>query len=483
MKAYWQLLQQPMRERALQGKPWLGLFLWCLLVLLLVLQSLVHGSARRPLSMVCILVTGAAISLWWQRYVSNAQRQNLPANAVLVPHLRARLMKLTALLWLGCTLLLAAVCWLGFGHFGYAFVGFGGALLLLAGMAWLRWLALVPALLSISTMLGVHQPYDAMADAIAALGEPVASAAGLLALAATGAYLLRAIFPHGGERHWSTWRRIGQAATAAAKGELPARDGARSLSTLWDRGYLALLRRDCALTRTAAGASASGTAGRMLLYALGPRAHWSGAVLSSVVLATAGAALGWYQSTRGPGAPMIWSPVILVMWLLPVPMHVAAVRLAMHEKRAEQALLRLAPVAPAAQGWNRQLGHALLRQLVLVWAVGLASMLAADLALGRGLHPAVSTVVAATVGVLVGAGILRDYAAAPAPARQAGYGPAPAVLVTLAAPVAFGQWLDHPLHLALAGMALAACGLARMAMRWRRMCAAPPAFPAGRLAQ
>jgi hypothetical protein len=480
VNAYWQLLQQPMRERPLQGKRWLGLSLWGVLVLLLVLQSLVHGSARQPLSLLCMLVTGACISLWWQRYVSNAQRQNLPANAVLVPRLRARLMTLTALLWLGCTLLLSGVCWLGFGHFGYAFVGFGGALLLLAGMVLLRWLALVPALLSISTMLGIHHPYDAMADGIAALGEPVASALGLLVLAPAGACVLRAVFPHGGERHWAAWRRIGPDAAAAAQGGLPARDGARSLSALWDRGYLALLRRDCA--RAAVVAASPGTAGRMLLYALGPRAHWTGALLNAVVLAMAGAAIGWYNAGRAAGAAVTWGPLVLILWLLPVTMHVAALRLAMHARRAEQALLRLAPAAPPAHRWNLVLGRALLRQLVLVWTAALAGMLAADVAQGRGWHPSIATMIASTVGLLAGADVLRDYARVPAPARQSGYGPMLMVLAAMAAPVAFGSWLAQPPHAALAALALAACGLARTAWRWRRMRAAPPAYPAGRLA-
>lgn len=394
---------------------------------------------------------------------------NSPANARLLPRQRRRLMQMAFGGWLLTTLGIAAAfgSWAGMPAIGLYALGF----MLLRG-GYPQAVGLLAAGGASPALLHAGLP-PALTDAIVSPGGLlVADALLLLAML----WALRLLYPAGGDAHVDR---------QAARLKVMARFGGNKWAGQADAGamagwslrplYLTALRRAC---RTPAP-------GRLALFALGPPIHWSLWAPFVLLLLAAGAALR-LASLRFGGAGLqgilhgfvVTGTGGLVSMIL---FSTAALSQQMRATRGEQALLRLTPLAGAAAPLNRRLAPQLLRLALINWTMLTAMMLGVTLELG-GLDGAAllrQLGLCCLAGQVALMGLLGDYAGGfgwrPALAFEA----AVLAIVQAGVAVAIGLLSDTSIWLWLTVIATGtAIVLTRRA--WRRMVAAPPAFPAGR---
>ncbi len=473
---YRMLLLQPVLERRLNGSLWMTWLLLGAAGFSLLAFGLGMDDWRAGMVVAAVMV-GALVLMWWLLFVGSAICQNAPAQAWLVPHLHGRLVRASALLWVGGTAVIGLAFGIPLGHVGYALLAGGALLLFVAAMQAYPWLAVLPLAFMVSQRF---MPADPVMKALAAtVGEPLLVAGGLVLLAALGAATLRRILPRGGDRHHAWQRRLVERGEAAKSGGvLPgASDPTGTRPSRWrDALYFAGLRR---ASRPGGHLLRSRNRARGLLFGLGTASHWGSVVLGQLcaVAFVTVAGRGMLAVNDPQGMAVMFCTTLLVM---PILVHVHAVLTAMHRYRAEQALLRLAPAAPDAATFNRQFGAVLLQRFLLVWLAATAGTLAAAAELLPG--PLARTTIGATaaLALLSGAFLLRDYASLRRMRLAFGIAVTALVLAGLGLRVVMastGQAVPAWLIAALAALAALV-----LAWRLRTMASRPPAFPAARLA-
>lgn len=417
----------------------------------------------------CCLALLILVMMSGGTFVASAARQNHPANACLVPHLRRRLITSCVVLSLVSGVALASVTSLFFGHFGLALAG---ASLLIPFLLLAQRFPLVGALPVSWWWFSKLLPeawQDGLAALLSAFSEPTLSALGIALGVALLPLGLKLALPRGGDRHFSARERVEMWRTPGPEGAALRQ---RNRRRFWSAGYAGALRRDSARP---------GAPGRKMLHALGTGVYdgWllllivgfsAVAVVALLTKAPEFRLFGWL-----PGLPLLQ---ISILWSIPSytfgVLSVAAVR------AGEQALYRLAPAAPSARDFNRVFARALLLRFTRIWLVALAGLVCIDLAHTGSLVPRAYPLALASLTLPLACLLLPDYARLRGNRIVIGW--AVALVATFALFVAMDhRHPDFP-WLMPAGVIAAVTVLALWVQWWSMVKMLPPAFPVGRLA-
>jgi hypothetical protein len=152
----------------------------------------------------------------------------------------------------------------------------------------------------------------------------------------------------------------------------------------------------------------------------------------------------------------------------------------------EEALMRLAARSPATHELNRSLATELVRNASLTWAVVAAAVMIVAVLSGASLFVLSIAAALCTLGLMPSvAWILRDYAREDKGGSIVRFALAVVAIVILVVAVGVGfaylQAVGAPVALLLALTSNVVGGVFAVT-RWKKMLAAPVAFPAGRLA-
>lgn len=417
----------------------------------------------------CCLALLILVMMCGGAFVGSAVRQNHPANACLVPHLRRRLITSCVVLSLVSCVALATVTSLFFGHFGLALTGAGLLFPFLLVAQRFPLVGVLPVSFWWFSKLLPEAWLDGLAAPWTALSEPALSALGIALGAALLALGLKWALPRGGDHHFSWKDRIGMWRT-------PGREGAalrqRNRRRFWSAGYAGALRRDSARP---------GAPGSKMLHALGTGVYdgWllllivgfsAVAVVALLTKAPEFRLFGWL-----PGLPLLQ---ISILWS--IPSYTFGVLSVAAARAGEQALYRLAPAAPLPRDFNRLFARALLLRFTRIWLVALAGLVCIDLAHTGSLVPRAYPLALASLTLPLACLLLPDYA------RLRGNRIVIGWLVALVATFALFVAMDHR-HpdfpwLMPAGVIAVVTILALWVQWWSMVKMLPPAFPVGRLA-
>jgi hypothetical protein len=225
----------------------------------------------------------------------------------------------------------------------------------------------------------------------------------------------------------------------------------------------------------------------MLMHALGPTAHWTawiGAV-AMMLLVGGGAriALDWSRGVAVQALVAQMTSVGPALLALVIAFSTAQYGQQLRRTRGEQALLRLTPLAGDAALLNRRLAARMLTQALVIWAVLTAAVLGVTLLLGAAPDALLRQLgLCCLAGQAAMMGLLGNYASerggwsAALGLRAGAY-----VLVQAIVAVGLGRLTGTTAWPWLVALPLAVC-VVQLRHDWRRMLAAPPAFPAGRMA-
>jgi len=427
--------------------------------------------ALQALRLIIAAAFMALAFIWTFLFVPGSIRMNSPINAWLLPRQRRRLRQMTAAYWFVATLGIAY----GLGNWHVLpLVAFAtlGMSLLMAGNKYVPYLMMLagnsPWLVSI-----VLPPVwvERMTGSVAMWTLDIL----LLPAAVWG---LRWLYPAGGDAYFG-WRddqlkRVDHFA-------LRTRDKQPTAQGMVGQGNLSFYRVALRCDRRRADPAT------MLMHALGPTAHWTawiGAIAVMLLIAVgANIALGRWQGAAVQafvGQIAIVGPGVLALIVL---FSTAQYGQQLRRTRGEQALLRLTPLAGDAALLNRRLATRLLRQALSIWVLLTVAIVAVVLPFATGPDALLRQLALCCVaGQAAMMGLLADYAS-----ERGGWNPAlalrAAAYVAAQALVAMGlakvtgttawPWLIV--------ISLAVCAV-QLRLDWRRMLAAPPAFPAGRMA-
>jgi hypothetical protein len=421
------------------------------------------------------LLAGAAmlvlVLVWTFLFVPGSIRMNSPVNAWLLPRQRRRLLQMTTAYWLLATVGMAfgldkwiALPAVALSVLGLALLSAGNkhvVFLLVVGGNW-PWLA------------HVVLP-SAWVDA--ATGGGATIVLGILVVP-VAMWALRWLYPARGDAYFDRRadqiKRLGRF-DQCGEDKQPVPEGPAALGNL--PFYFVALRCDVKRADPAA----------MLLHALGPVAHWSAWIGGMVTLLIIGG---------GARLVLIWTHAAgvqaLVGWMTTVGPALLALTIAfstaqygqqMRRTRGEQALLRLTPLAGDTALLNRRLGTRVLRQALGCWAALTAVVLAVSLLLGAGPDALLRQLgLCSLAGQVAMMGLLGDYANGTG-GWHLMLGLRAGVLAAAQALVAVGLGRltgTSPWPWLVLLPLVVCCVLLRL--DWQRMLAAPPAFPAGRLA-
>lgn len=447
-----------------------GIFRWggILLVLAMGAAQAYKDGPRAALAWFWCAASAWLLLDWAWRFMPGAVKLNVPANAALVPQMRRRLVELSCL-----------VCILGVAGIASAPYADTSAL-----GGWLFW---VVALVAGTGLAAAGHPAGsafivtasfawilldkAPAGLVALLSHPLVVVLSLPLYAGVIVVAVRAMFPQGGERHWDMLARRARWSAAALGKSEPLAD---RLAALYTKGwYAASLRRD----------SARRKAGNLMLHALGPTQHLGEVAVGVALIAAIVIVLGVFTTWRldaeiAAGIGWLFACLLLVVPLL------YCVRLGQLSRNlaAEQALVRLAPAAPAGPAaFNVRLGRSLLLRALSAWGLGAGgAMLLA--ALGGADSAALLRTASLCCMVLpVVAVPLRDHAGRTHSAAAAA---ATLLLISTVESLVVGGVVNAFSYLPVLPVAALVCigFTAVVAVRRLRMMAqAPCAFPAGRM--
>jgi hypothetical protein len=410
------------------------------------------------------------VLVWNFLFVPGSIRMNSPVNAWLLPRQRRRLLQMTTAYWL-----FASVCiGFGIGHWialPAVALGVLGLMLQFAGNKYVVNLLVLgvnwPLLMHVALP---RQWIDAATDRGAIV-------MGILVVPAA-AWSLRWLYPAGGDasfkRHGDQIKRLARFERVGGDKQ-PMPEGPAVLTGL--RVYLAALRRDVKRADPAA----------MLMHALGPVAHWSAWIGGVVTLLFIGVAarltMAWSQ-LAGAQPFFGWitnaGPAILSVT---IALSTAQYGQQLRRTPGEQALLRLTPRAGDAALLNRRLAGRVLRQALGCWAVLTAVVMGVSLLLDAGPDALLRQLgLCSLAGQVAMMGLLGDYAGGAGGWRLAlALRAAAYAAVQALAAVALGKLTGTTAWPWLIEISLAVCVI-KLRLDWKRMLAAPPAFPAGRLA-
>jgi hypothetical protein len=225
----------------------------------------------------------------------------------------------------------------------------------------------------------------------------------------------------------------------------------------------------------------------MLMHALGPTAHWTAWIGAIAVLLLIGGGanimLGWPHGAAMQafvGQFAIVGPGLLALIVL---FSTAQYGQQLRRTRGEQALLRLTPLAGNAALLNRRLSTRLLRQALAICALLTVAVMSASLWFNTGPDALLRQLALCCVaGQAAMMGLLGDHAS-----ERGGWNVALAlragacVFVQALVAMGLGKLTGMTAWPWLIAIPLAVCAV-QLRLDWKRMLAAPPAFPAGRMA-
>jgi hypothetical protein len=469
-----QLLSQVMHDRAasrlLVRSSWL--IAACILAQLTFVS--VTGNSVLGNALLLGLVCGVAY-LWCGAFLKSAVQQNLPSNAVLVPGLRHSLMRLTAWLYLGATLLTAVLGGVLLGHAGYGLLAGGLFSIYILYAQRYYGLNFAPSVIVIGSLWVSKHPLTELMRLLDAGGEPLLTAIGAVLLALLGKHALHSVFPRGGDRHWAWHQRQKRQLLRTRDGVLNNEPGHGLRWLAWlRRPYNAALRAD-----SRNGASQ----GRQMMHVLGTAAHDGGAIAYAVVSAAIMAAAGRYMTGRSdPVAVMVSSTMMQGMLMLSLLIYASTVSFHIMRFSTEQGLYRLTPAAPASAHFNRVLMGMLLFRCLRLWLISALAIGCIDAVILGQLEVRGITYALAMLVLPFAALVLRDYASAPA--RPNGVLAVVMSSLVVAAYIALSV-VDqmHPgLPLFWFGNCVGLVTAIVLRLRWQQVIALPPVLPAGRLA-
>ena len=405
------------------------------------------------------------LSATFLHYMSGAALQNTPANAALVPRMNRLLRRTAAMLW--CAALL-----------GWAMVGAvvpHGALIVLVAALALSMLALGRG--GRSEGIVVFMVGDLV---LVTGGKPLRDfveqplvltiAVGLAVLVSW--HVLRLMFPQAGEVTIEADAKRKRLLSVAARSS--SKDFVRLQATRSRRPvYARVLARDAARRRP----------GPLMMHALGPTGHRYYIAVPAVIGAMGLALARLAVLTLAPALPHDTGMTAFVMVMATLFAAVVLLGSVARYGRViayfaeEQALVRLAPGVPRPFLLNRVLATEVVRALLVEWVL-YTGLLIAVLAYWQVSGEALQRIFILMCCTLIPLGWLplRDHAARAQVEWRQGLG----VSVLMTAGAAAALLVTHKVAMALVlALVLAAAWLIGAA-RWRKMMAAPPAFPAQR---
>jgi len=370
------------------------------LVSLLALVLWAAGKWRLAAFIVVLPLTIAAAG-WWGLFVRTSVRQNTPSHARLVPHLRGRMMRTAAALWLVLTVALALPATALGAPFATACTWTGFVLLFLALVQRHIWMPYV--LCGASGVVNLLLPRIAPGidpDAWLRLPDALPLSQGLLAAGAV--YTLTALYPRGGDAHRRWHGRMADRVARLRGGAARLTPGQR-FALPWS--YDAALQRSAEKTTAAA-------AGRRALLVFGPLAHYGQIVAPAAVTVTVALALAAFDAVA-PGSTLATiSPTFaLAFCLLPLIAQPLSAAAAVQATLGEQALWRLTPAAPSGPQIGRVLSLALLHRFTAMWATSALAGIGAALLLGAPRSDLPYLAALAMLPLPYGALLVRDYGA------------------------------------------------------------------------
>lgn len=442
--------------------------MWCVCALLAVgggmLAYHADGGELTPRHTLLLVMPWFMLGvLYWLDLVTGAVRQNTPANAQLVPRLRVRAMQLVGLVWILFTLSITLALSNGFGH---------PALWSVAAASWLLGGAMVRVGLQYGMLLmfvsfGVlllPRPVMLMVQDLAATPAGTAACGLWIALLAWfGAYSL---FPKG-DRHFNQ-----RAAVEKGVRQEQGTHTANKRSSLYamDLGRASRQRN---------------SAGELVLHAFGPGAHWSVSAQMLALMAAVLIAGRLLLAATGTDARMLapfaggFIIIPLLLTFASIPQRIVGRATA---SAGEQAVLRLAPMAPRTGQYNREIATALLRRALGEWAIVTVALVAVVGAVNMHNDIALLQFAVCCLAMPLMTVVLRDYAREPALRKSYMY--LAAIYLVVAAGVAYFAMLRTSIVPVLVTCIVVGAGATSLiaASRRRKMIAAPVAFPAGRMA-
>ncbi|MFS2213084.1 hypothetical protein ACEN9H_25130 [Massilia cellulosiltytica] len=461
-------------QREAQAVRTLGLALGAvgLCAAVFIVGGVVHGGlqALEGLRLFAGFVTLALALVWTFLFVPGSIRMNSPINAWLLPRQRRRLLQMTTAYWLLATVGMAfglglwiALPAVALSVLGLALLSAGNkhvVFLLVVGGNW-PWLAHV-----------VLPP--AWVDA--ATGPVAALVLGILVVP-IAVWALRWLYPAGGdaffERRGDQMKRVARF-DQCGEDKQPVPEGPTAVGNL--PFYFVALRCDLKRANPAA----------MLMHALGPAAHWSAWVGGLVTLLFMGGIarllLKWSHETGAQALVDLMTNVGPSLLALTIAFSTAQYSQQIRRTQGEQALLRLTPLAGDAALLNRRLAGRVLRQGLGCWAALTVAMVAVLLLIDAGPDALLRQLgLCSLAGQVAMMGLLGDYASG-AGGWNLMLGLRAGALAVMQALAAVGlAWITGTTAWPwLIEISLAVC-LVQLRLDWRRMLAAPPAFPAGRL--
>lgn len=442
---------------------------WVLMLVLLVTGLLyAMGALLRQPAMLIALFIAAWCTLW---FVSAGQ-QNASATAVLAPGLRRRLLRHCFMAGVLGAVLIAVVLAAGFGgrHFAALLLGAGalmcGLLLLSARSA----LVLLAPLMVVGWLI-LRRLVDGGREISATVELAWTGAAVLLELAAL-AWAAHLALPRAGDHHMAG--RQASAVVAGAQGPWFA-TGAGRLARAARALHAVVLRRDIA----------SGDQAALMLHAMGAGRHAGTAMLLALVPTVL--MLGTMASglvDRDLMAEVATAPFMIQCLFMAPALYVAYVIAALGATGVEQGLYRLAPRAPERSRLNRVWASIVLRRFLLVWTVSVACLVALAVVSEQGWPANGMRAMQAALWLLTGLPLLCNHAAAP---KSRGGSSSIIMVATMSMALLYCvvPWLDARLRdfdWWWPSLALVIVLAAAMRWQWMRLMAAPPLYPAARIA-
>lgn len=429
------------------------------------------GSAAGYFHEGCLLSlrVGVAVSLivlqflWMVHLLPGFALMNTPANARLVPRMRKRMIQMTVAGWL-----VAFVAMLLLPVWKLAPLVAMYMMSVSTGRSGNRTVFAFAAILACSYVLLKDISPDLLAFFKSVPGFVCLS----LIAAIFGAWCVRVILPAGGDRHF-----------AERKQRVETIESLESMVS--KRADLAPKRVTSLYALALRQAIRSGRPRRLMLHAFGPSATETLTLPAWIFVVMVCLASHFMMQRLGrPGAfPLLgWIMYLTVMLTLQVGTCIGW-RTMMNSARSEQGLLRLAARSPSAGQWNRELGRALVRQVGLNAAFG--ALAAIVLVTVTGLDRDGTILVLSLASVLFMPSIafmLLDYSREQNPwsLPHVLFAFAVAAIVVLAH-IALQFRIGVASWLVLTGYSNAV-GAIVAAVRWKKMLAAPVAFPTGRFA-
>ena len=440
---------------------------------ILIASSAAMGTLQ-PVKVSRLLVgfgTLVLVLVWTFLFVPGSVRMNSPVNAWLLPRQRRRLLQMTVAYWLPATAGIA----FGTGHWiavPAAALSVLGLALLCAGNKY------VVNLL----VLGGNWPWLSQLVLPPTWRDAASGGAATIVLSVlvvpAAVWALRWLYPARGDAYFDRRadqiRRVNHFDQCSTEKQ-SAPDGTALHGKL--AFYRIALRRDVRRSEPAA----------MLMHALGPGAHWTawiGATVTFLIIGVAARVVQVWAHQAGAQGFFGWmtdlAPAVLS---LTIAFSTAQYGQQMRRTRGEQALLRLTPRAGDPALLNRRLGGRLLRQALGCWAALTAVMLAVSLLVGAGPDALLRQfALCSLAGQVAMMGLLGDYAGGSGGWHLSlGLRAAALAAVQALAAVGLGQLTGTTPWPWLIEISLAVC-LVQLRLDWKRMLAAPPAFPADRMA-